>query len=192
MSTQDYNAFIGSELVSAYNTLVAQAEAAGLTGYRPVVRFADKMSAVKRCEALESSIRARKDGFKVKHDDNEQEFTKTEEPTQDEVQCADAVKPKKVRKAKGTKAKGTKAKTAKGTKATKTEHEGTNGHSGPRIGTKTAIVASLLTRMSGCTAREVLEATGWPAVSMPVMAKACGLVLRKHKEPGSPIQYFGD
>ena len=183
MSTQDYNAFIGSELVSAYNTLVAQAEAAGLTGYRPVVRFADKMSAVKRCEALESSIRARKDGLKVKHDD-EQELTKTEEPTQDEVQCADAVKPKKVRKAKGTKAKGTKA--------AKTEHEGTNGHSGPRIGTKTAIVASLLTRISGCTTREVLEATGWPAVSMPAMAKACGLVLRKHKEPGSPIQYFGD
>ena len=44
---------------------------------------------------------------------------------------------------------------------------------------------------SGCTSREVLDLTGWPAVSMPAMAKACGVALRKEKTPGEPTRYFG-
>ena len=197
MHTQDYNDLTGPELVSTYNNLVVQSKDAGLSGYRLVVRFADKISAVKRCEALASSLRAREDGLKMLDNDPpmiggepndnppvEQEHTEAD--LIEEVREAPAVPLKKVRKTKV--AKGTKAKVAKGTKAKVTE---TNGR-GPRIGTKTEIVASLLTRESGCTAAEVLVATGWPSVSMPAMAKACRLELRKVKEAGSPIQYYGN
>lgn len=56
---------------------------------------------------------------------------------------------------------------------------------------KTAIVARLLQRQNGCTSAEVLEATNWPAVSMPAIAKAAKLKLRKEKEPGKPTRYYG-
>jgi hypothetical protein len=56
---------------------------------------------------------------------------------------------------------------------------------------KTAIVAGLLKRSGGCTTADILEATGWPSVSVPAMAKAAGLRLRKEKVKGSPTQYFG-
>ena len=46
---------------------------------------------------------------------------------------------------------------------------------------KTSIVVNLLTREGGCTTKDVLEATGWPTVSMPAMAASCGLVLTKTK-----------
>ena len=49
---------------------------------------------------------------------------------------------------------------------------------------KTQLVANLLTRPGGCTAKDVLEATGWPSVSMPAQAKAAGLVLTKSKANG--------
>lgn len=197
MHTQDYNDLTGPQLVSTYNDLVVQSKAAGLSGYRLVVRFADKISAVKRCEALASSLRAREEGLKMLNDDPpvtggddpsvEQEHTKAD--FIEEVYEAPVVPLKKVRKTKTkTKvAKGTKVIKAKATKAVATETDGR----GPRIGTKTEIVASLLKRKSGCTAAEVLNATGWPAVSMPAMAKACGLELRRVKEAGSPMQYYG-
>jgi hypothetical protein len=59
-----------------------------------------------------------------------------------------------------------------------------------RPGSKTAMVADLLTRPSGCTAAEVLAATGWPTVSMPQQAKAAGLTLRKEKD-GKVSRYWG-
>ena len=64
------------------------------------------------------------------------------------------------------------------------------GPKGPR-GEKTLMVKALLERKSGCTSAEVLEKTGWPAVSMPAIAKAAGLKLRKEKEKGKPTRYFG-
>jgi len=60
-----------------------------------------------------------------------------------------------------------------------------------RAGTKTALIADLLRRKQGCTAKEVMEAAKWPSVSMPAQAKACGLKLRKEKVPGEPTRYFG-
>ena len=56
---------------------------------------------------------------------------------------------------------------------------------------KTAMVGDLLLRKGGCTGADVLAATGWPAVSMPQQAKACGLKLRKEKVQGEPTRYFG-
>ena len=60
-----------------------------------------------------------------------------------------------------------------------------------RKGSKTEIVANLLKRKNGCTAAEVLAATEWPAVSMPAIAKAAGLKLRKDKVKGEVTRYFG-
>lgn len=56
---------------------------------------------------------------------------------------------------------------------------------------KRAICAGLLTRDGGCTGKELLEATGWPTISVPATAKALGLKLRIEKNKGQPAQYFG-
>lgn len=55
---------------------------------------------------------------------------------------------------------------------------------GVRAGSKLEIVVRLLQRAGGCTTKDVLKATGWPAVSMPQQAKAAGLTLKKEKVDG--------
>ncbi len=55
---------------------------------------------------------------------------------------------------------------------------------------KTDMIGSMLKRKNGCTTKEVLAATGWPAVSMPQQAKAAGLKLKKVKAEGQPTRYF--
>jgi len=55
---------------------------------------------------------------------------------------------------------------------------------------KRQICAALLTRPAGCTGRELLDATGWPAISVPATAKASGLKLRKEKV-GKVTTYYG-
>lgn len=67
-TTVDFESLSGPELVSTYCAMVEQATAAGLEGYRPVARFADKLSAVRRCEAIASSLRARGEGLRPKSD----------------------------------------------------------------------------------------------------------------------------
>lgn len=56
--------------------------------------------------------------------------------------------------------------------------------------TKRAIVAGLLKRKNGCTSDDVKKATGWPSVSMPAIAKACGLKLTKEKTDKG-FRYYG-
>jgi hypothetical protein len=56
--------------------------------------------------------------------------------------------------------------------------------------TKREIAAALLTRPEGTTAKEILYATGWPAVSVPAIAKASGLTLRQEKD-GKTTRYYG-
>lgn len=56
--------------------------------------------------------------------------------------------------------------------------------------TKRAAAAALLSRPEGCTARDILNATGWPAVSVQALAKASGLTLRQEKD-GKVTRYFG-
>lgn len=58
-----------------------------------------------------------------------------------------------------------------------------------RPGTKLEAIVSLLRRPKGCTTKDVLQATGWPAVSMPAQAKAAGLRLRKEKIEGVTHYY---
>lgn len=55
---------------------------------------------------------------------------------------------------------------------------------------KREIVAELLLRPQGCTTADILEATGWPAVSVPQQARSSGLVLRSEKLKGSPTRYW--
>lgn len=57
-------------------------------------------------------------------------------------------------------------------------------------GSKAALIADLLLRAEGCTTKDVLAATGWPAVSMPQQAKVAGLLLRKEKVDGA-TRYWG-
>ncbi len=56
--------------------------------------------------------------------------------------------------------------------------------------TKREIAATLLCRSGGATAREILDATGWPAVSVPAIAKASNLNMRQEKD-GRVTRYFG-
>lgn len=52
----------GIQLLSHYNNLVNQADSEGLTGFRQLRVFHDKPTAIKRCEAMESSLRAWREG----------------------------------------------------------------------------------------------------------------------------------
>jgi hypothetical protein len=116
------------------------------------------------------------------------------EITDDQQENSMAKKVKKVVAPKTKKTAAPKSKKTKKTAAAQTNGIGhiLEGYNGPRGGSKTEVVRDLLTRRGGCTGAEVLEATGWTAVSMPAMAKACGLSIRKEKEKGSPTQYFGE
>lgn len=62
----------------------------------------------------------------------------------------------------------------------------------PRAGgpTKRDLAADLLRRPEGCTTKDILEVTQWPAVSVPAIAKASGLTLRQEKV-GRVTTYFG-
>jgi hypothetical protein len=81
--------------------------------------------------------------------------------------------------AKAAKAKAAKAKPAK---------KKTNGERGA----KSFAIAEMLKRAKGCTLKEVLEVTQWPAVSMPAMAKQLGIKLRIEKKPGERTRYYGN
>jgi hypothetical protein len=58
-------------------------------------------------------------------------------------------------------------------------------------GEKTRAIGVLLLRPEGCTTADILALTGWPSVSVPAMAKACSLNLRKEKIGGA-TRYFGN
>lgn len=63
----------------------------------------------------------------------------------------------------------------------------------PKSGeSKVAVIAALLKHPEGTTTKEILAATGWPAVSVPQQAKSAGLTLRKEKVKGEPTRYFGE
>lgn len=75
-----------------------------------------------------------------------------------------------------------KPKTAKPKKTAKAKQ-------GPAKDSKAAMIGNMLRRKNGCTSKEVLKATGWPAVSMPAQAKLVGVKLKKVKEDGR-LRYF--
>lgn len=95
-----------------------------------------------------------------------------------ETETTAAPRQRRRRPAKKVAAKKSKAKP----KAAKPKRDGAS---------KTDQVAALLQRKNGCTVAEVLNVTGWPTVSMPAMARAAGLVLRKEKS-GKVTRYFGE
>lgn len=59
-----------------------------------------------------------------------------------------------------------------------------------RAGSKREIVANLLLRESGATAKEILSATGWKALNIPGTARDLGITVRQVKE-GRTTTYFG-
>jgi hypothetical protein len=54
---------------------------------------------------------------------------------------------------------------------------------------KVEVIGGLLRRDGGCTAKDVMEATGWPSVSMPAQAKALGVKMKQKKE-GRVTRYW--
>jgi hypothetical protein len=60
----------------------------------------------------------------------------------------------------------------------------------PKAGSKTEKIYKLLTRKSGCTRAEVLEATQWPAISIQKISETLGLKLRKD-DASRPYRYYG-
>ena len=58
MIRTDFSFMSNVELANAYNYLVDTAASYDLSGYRKVARFADRGAGIKRCEAIESSIKA--------------------------------------------------------------------------------------------------------------------------------------
>lgn len=97
---------------------------------------------------------------------------------------------KPAEKAKGaTKAKS-KGKTAAKPKTAKGGRQpAATAPSKAKTGSKLEMIGNLLKRKSGCTAKDVLAATGWPAVSMPQQARALKIRLRTEKE-GRTTRYF--
>ncbi len=61
---------------------------------------------------------------------------------------------------------------------------------GAREGSKLALIVGLLTRKEGCTTKDVLDATGWPSVSMPQQVKAAGLKGFRKQKDGKVSRYF--
>jgi len=94
---------------------------------------------------------------------------------------------KKVAKTTRPKVKAHKATVVKA-KVAKTK---SGNAKGIRPGSKLEIVANLLKRQQGCTAKEALSALGWPAISFPQQAEAAGLKLRKERE-GRITRYWGE
>lgn len=66
------------------------------------------------------------------------------------------------------------------------------GEAKSKINSKVNLIGDLMLRPEGCTTKDVLAATGWPAVSMPAQAKLAGLTLRKEKDPKTKVTtYWG-
>jgi hypothetical protein len=60
----------------------------------------------------------------------------------------------------------------------------------PREGGKRDVLAGLLLRPEGATRADLLEASGWPAISVPALARSAGITLRTEKE-GPALRYYG-
>lgn len=57
-----------------------------------------------------------------------------------------------------------------------------------RAGSKLETVIGMLKRPEGCTSKEVCDATGWGAVSIPPIARRAGFELKKEKD-GTQTRY---
>jgi hypothetical protein len=85
--------------VKRYNDLVAEASEIGLEGYKPATSFRDENAGAKRCEALASSIKARKEGLAAA----EKQAAQPGGPVARETQEPDMARTATARKAKTAK-----------------------------------------------------------------------------------------
>jgi len=117
-------------------------------------------------------------------DETVNQTTNPEEPTMTTTKTKSPRKPA----AKKAKKSAKKAKTAK-TAASKANGKA-NGAAkrGPRAESKTAEVLKLMKRAKGVTRAEVLELTGWTAVSMQKLAQNMGVKLKVSEE--RPFHYM--
>lgn len=88
----DFAALSGADLVSTYNQMATSAEGRDL-GAKEVNRFSDTKTGVKRCEALASSIRARRAGMKAEESRDKKPEAPAAKP-KNEAPAETAKKPK--------------------------------------------------------------------------------------------------
>lgn len=98
---------------------------------------------------------------------------------------------KKAKKPARKKAAARKKAPVRKAASKKVAKNGKPSSGGVREGSKRETVVGLLKRSGGCTRADVLAATGWPSVSLPSIAKASGLTLRKEKSEGQQTRYWG-
>lgn len=122
-----------------------------------------------------ASLKAAMTAAKSENGDDDMSKTAAKKKTSNARRASSA------RKADAAKARRTPSKKASAAaRAPKSE-------GGVRAGSKLETIVGLLKRPQGCTTADVLEATGWPAVSMPQQAKAAGLTLKKEKVDGRTV-----
>lgn len=182
-------------LVTRHNELVRQLTATGYEGHHKERQHFDDLDVgVATCESVWSTLRARQKSNQTTEEapvesmvdtvastDTQQQDTApiTESPQEEPNVSTTTIKTKRAKKTNGNGAeKAPKAKTTK--------------EAGAKRGAKMEIIGRLLARKSGCTSKEILEATGWPSVSVPAMSKNLGRKLRKEREQGKPTRYYAE
>jgi hypothetical protein len=92
--------------------------------------------------------------------------------------------------------KAQKAETAsirKTAKAKVRAEKPTSGHAKTiQPGSKLAVIDGLLRRKGGCTSKEICDATGWKAVSVPPTARRLGIKLKQEKREGATYYSAAD
>jgi hypothetical protein len=83
----------------------------------------------------------------------------------------------------------TKSKSSKAKKTSKTNGSKKVAGKTPRAESKMAKVRAMMQRASGCTRAQILELTGWRAVSPQQIAEKAGLKIKLEKVEGKPTVY---
>jgi hypothetical protein len=84
----------GQERIDAYNNMATSADGKDL-GAKEVARFSDTATAIKRCEALASSIRARRSGLKAESEREKKPEATVAKPAPKKEPKASKPKPRK-------------------------------------------------------------------------------------------------
>lgn len=170
------------EMLREYNALALGAANLGLA-YRERRCFKDRNDAVRSLDAVNSSLRAAKQAQQ-----RQPEEAAPVEPDSLAAPAADNA----AAAANTEEAAVAKKEKTKRTPRAKAPNGNGNGEYKPRKDSKMEVLHRMLTRKSGCTRAQVLQETGWKAVSMQQISTHLGLKLSQTKEKGSVTTYFGE
>lgn len=141
-----------------------------------------KESTMTKIGAKEQAQRAMREGSATVAGNPAAANTATTEPKAKPEAPVAKEKPVRTKTSKKAARTPVKGKTA-GKKPAKAAKTG----DGPRPGSKLEIIGKMLARPEGCTAKQVLDACDWTAVSMNQQATALGVKLKKEKVDGVTV-----